>query len=78
MRMTATRNALLTLGFTHNVQEPMKEVDAAEELAAMLREVCEAYWDGGDASTRAAVRKAEALLKKLTTAQQQASSPVSQ
>lgn len=63
-KMTATRNALLTLGMTHDVRAANVEVDAAESVAATLREIVEAHWkDATHLDMRALVRKAEAALK---------------
>ena len=65
MKLQKTRDALGTLGFTHDVSGPMAEVQAAEELADMLRTLIETHWTEG--AMRPAVREAEALLERVTS-----------
>lgn len=63
-KMNATRNALLTLGMTHDVRAANAEVDAAESVAAMLRDIVEAHWkDATHLDMRELVRKAETALR---------------
>lgn len=62
-KMNATREALLSHGVTHDVKKANAEVESAEAVAAMLREIVEAHWKGAThTDMRDLVRKAEALL----------------
>lgn len=63
-KMTATREALLSHGITHDVKMADAEVESAEVSASVLREIVEAHWkDATHADMRALIRKAELALK---------------